>query len=175
MLRANKILPIREIRRDCKLNAIFIPRAPGVTFQVLVLVADAFLIDLEPVAIALVCLGRAGCFGHIHQRRARVLHRSTNTKLKGKLGTCLDLRRAGLASKGEGTLVAAEVRHVGGHVVAGVDPFGWVVLGSPGVGADILVRGAFLAVDDEGVEEVMSRDKRCDGRNGEKRELHFGN
>lgn len=173
MLRPNQILSIRQVRRNCKLNTVLIPGTPGIGLDVLALVTNALLMDLEPVAVALILLGRAGRFRHIHETRARVLHRRSHAELHCKLRPCLDLRRAGLASEGEGALIAAEVRHIRGHIVAGVFPFCRVVFGRPSVGTNVLVRSGLLAVNDEGVEEVMRRHQRCNQCGSKKSELHI--
>lgn len=155
MLRANKVLAVRNIRRNRELNPVLVPGAPGISLNVLARVADALLVDLEPVTVALVLRSSTWCLGHVHETRARVLHSGTDTKLHGNLGSSLDHGRLGLTGEGEGTLVATEVGHIGGHVIAGVFPLGRVVLLGPGVGTNILVGSGFLTVDDKGVEEVM--------------------
>ena len=78
-----------------------------------------------------------------------------------------------MTSKGKCALITAEVRHIGGHVVAGVDPFGWVVLRGTGIGPDIL--GSFLAVNNEGVEEIMGRNHGRNSCESYKGELHYEN
>lgn len=157
VLRANKVLSIRNVRGNSELDPVLVPGAPGIGLNVLAGVADALLVDLEPVTVTLILVGSTRSLGHVHETRTRVLHGGTDAKLHGKLGSSLDLGRLGLTGEGEGPLVAAEVGHVGGHVIAGVFPFGRVVLFGTGVGTNVLVGGGFLTVDDEGVEEVMGR------------------
>ena len=68
-----------------------------------------------------------------------MLHGSTDTELHGHFGASCDLLYSSTASGLESTLVAAEVVHIGSHVVAGVLPLGGVVLLRAGVLADELI------------------------------------
>lgn len=174
VLRADEVLPVREISRNGKLNAVLVPGAPGVLGEVGILVANAFFVNLEPVTITLIGLGAAWSLGHVHQGRARMLHSGPDGELHSKLGAGLHLSRACLAGEGKGAFVAAEVGHIRCHVVANVLPLGRVVLGRAGVGANELVASGLLAIDNKDVKEIMGRHKWHQGHGSKKGQLHLG-
>ena len=82
--------------------------------------------------------------------------------------------RLGLGAVVPRALVAAEVRQVGGHIVAGVLPFGGVILCRSGVIPDVLEALGLNTIYDEGVEEVVSRGILNDACGGKSGELHIG-
>lgn len=138
MLWANEIFPIRRISRNSKLDAVLVPAAPGILGKVRILVTNTLLMNLEPLAIALVGLDRARSLGHVHRGRTWVLYLGAGAEFHGQLGSGLDLLRAGLVREGEGALVAAEVGQIRRHVITGVFPLGGVVLFLARVGPDVL-------------------------------------
>lgn len=172
VLGADEVLAIRSALRDGEFDPVLVPGAPSSAQEVGAGVADGLLKDLEPFTVTLVLVGSTGGLGHVDKSRSRVLHGSTNAELHGHLGSSLDLSGSGAASALERALVAAEVVHVRGHVVAGVLPLGGVVLGTTSVLADVLERLRLLAVDDEDIEKVVSGGKLRNGGTGKKRELH---
>jgi hypothetical protein len=172
VLGANQVLALRHLSRNGKLDAVVIPRAPSGAKNILGLVAKARLEDLEPLAIALVLLDGAGGFGHVDEGGAGVLHGSAIGELHGHLGTGCDFLDARLASAGKGALVAAEVVHVGCHVVERVLPLGWVELLCTRVLADELVALGLLAVNDQDVEGVVGGGELRNGGSGDDGELH---
>jgi len=172
VLRANQVLALWHLSRDSELDLVAIPRAPSITENVLVGVAKTRLEDLEPLAVTLVLFDGAGRLGHVDESGAGVLHGSAVGKLHGHLGAGCDLLDAGLASAGERALVAAEVVHVGGHVVEGVLPLGGVELLRTSVLADELVALGLLAVGDEDVKGVVGRGDLRNGSCGDDGKLH---
>lgn len=164
MLGTNEILSIRKVSRNGKLDAILVPGAPSVTREISILVAHAFLKDLEPLSVTLVRVRSSRSLGHVDKSRPGMLHGSTNGEFHGQLGPSLDLGGSSLAGEGECAFVAAEIELVGSHIVTDVVPFRRVVLCITGVGADVLHAVRFLAVYDENVEEVVSGDEGHQGR-----------
>ena len=174
VLGADKVLAVRGGGRDSELNPVLVPGAPGLVQDVLGLVAHAFLVDLEPFAIALVLLNTARSQAHVDMSGARMLHGSIDTETHGQLGAGLDLKDLCGAGTFESAQVAAEVVVVRGEVVEGVLPLGGHVRNWAIVLADVL-RGLanLLAIDVALVEEVMGRGDLRNGGSGEDGELHL--
>lgn len=174
VLNTEKVLAVGSVLGDVELDDVLVPRAPSIAAKVLRGVADACLVDLEPVTVTLVGLSGAGSLGEVGQAGTGVLHGSADSELEADLGTGLDLGGLGLASVGEGALVADDVVQVRGRVVTDVLPLDGVVLGRTSAGTNVLVAGSLLAVDDELVEEVVTLDGASHrGDNSGGRELHF--
>lgn len=169
MLHADKILSGRRVLGDLERRGILAPCAPILVLDPLGGVgAEPFLVDLEPVAGAVVRPDVAGSLGHVDLQRTRVLHLGAVRKLKAELRAGGHLVYLGIGGGLHRALVAAEViaEDLGGegrHVVVGVP-------------ADVLkVLGRFT-VDNELGENVVPRDQRGDARQREKNrrsKLHF--
>lgn len=174
MLTADQVFALRKACRNGEIDLVLIPGAPGGLLDIARGVADACLVDFEPVTISLVCLSGTRRLAHVYKHRARVLECGSDGELHAQLCACLDLGRRSLRGGLESALVAAEVRQVGGHIVAGVLPLGRVVLLRSGVLPDILETLGLSTIDDEGVEEVVSRGILNDACGDESGELHIG-
>lgn len=174
MLRADQVLAVGRVLWDGKLNPVFAPGAPGILRKVFALIAHARLEDLEPVTVPFVCLRGARSLGHINELRSRVLHRRAHGQLHSDLRAGLDFHSLRAAGTLESSLVATEIKHIRSHVVADIVPLGRVVFGLARVLANILERLGLLAINDELVKEVMSRDRLHQGGSSNDRvgELH---
>lgn len=72
VLGADEVLAGRDVLRDGELQAVLLPAAP-VAVGARVAAAEAGLVDLEPVARAVVRVNRAGCLRHVDEAGAGVL------------------------------------------------------------------------------------------------------
>lgn len=72
MLGADEVLAGRDVLRDGELQAVLLPAAP-VAVGARVAAAEAGLVDLEPVARAVVRVNRAGCLRHVDEAGTGVL------------------------------------------------------------------------------------------------------
>lgn len=130
---------------------------------------------LEPVSGAVILADRAGGLGHIDLDGARVLHSRRVPKLDADGVTRGHSGRLGLAGEGERAFVAAEIGREGRDGVR-LEELGRHVDDLPGVLSNVLKAASDLAVDDELVEDVVSRGdgaKAQEGR-GDRAELHGG-
>jgi hypothetical protein len=154
VLGADEVLAVLDALGDLELEPVLVPGAPGILLHVGTRLADGLLVDLEPLTGAIIGTSSGGSLGHVDLAGAGVLHGGTNTKGHGEGVTSLDLSGT-LGTLGGGAKVAAEVGAVRGQVVESVLPLGRHVRNGTGVLANEV--GGGLAVDNELVEEVMSR------------------
>jgi len=164
VLNTEKILAVRSILRDSGGDPVAAPGAPGVGGEVTSTVADTLLLDLEPVTRAIVGLDVVtGGAGHVHEGRARVLHLGVDTKAEANLRAGVDGQDLSVASLGEGTLVATDIRSIGVRAVTDIRgrvgrELDGVVGDRASEAADVLERGTGNTVADGGIEEVVGRD-----------------
>lgn len=79
-------------------------------------VADTLLIDLRPVARAIINHDASSwSLGHVHQTWTRMLKLGTDGQLGADLVTSVDSQNLGLASGRESALVATSVRAMASH------------------------------------------------------------
>jgi hypothetical protein len=166
VFRSDEILSRRGTSGDLERDAVVAPGAPVRILQtVRSASADGLLVDLEPVARAIVLAGRAGGLGHVDLNRTGMLHRGSVGELEADGVAGSDRSCFGSFSGGESALVAAEIV-VEGRDGGRVDELGRHVLLLAGVLADVLPASRDLAVEDEFVEDVVGRDRWGQGQDG---------
>jgi hypothetical protein len=179
VLSTEEVLAIGSIGGDDSTKSVLVPAAPGLTGEVGAGVADTLVVDLEPVALAVVGLDVVvGSAGHVDQRRAGVLHGSTDTELDADLGAGVDGQDLSATGVGESALVADDVISIDEGVVADIGrrvggELDGVELGGASEVADVGERPVSDTVDNGRLEEVVGRDHLGRGGNSEGRDLHF--
>jgi ABC-type Co2+ transport system permease subunit len=179
VLSADQVFSVGGVLGDLCGNEVAVVVAPGGRGEVAA-IADTLLVDLEPIARSIVGLhASSGSLGHVHQTGAGMLELGTDSKLHADLVTRVDGQHLSLASRGEGTLVANNVRTICGRPVADVSR--WVagkldrvVLGRASGLADVFETRLCNTANDVGVHEVVGGRHLGAGteNKGRGRELH---
>jgi hypothetical protein len=152
VLGAHEVLAVGDVGGELERHAVLVPCAPCVHLDVAARLAHRLLVDLEPVARAVVGACGGGCLGQVHLSGAGVPHGSPDAEGHGEGVAGFDFR-SGFGALVGGAKVAAEVGVVGSQVVKGVLPLGGHVGDGASVGAHVVAGSN--AVDNESVEEVV--------------------
>lgn len=177
VLETNKVLAVRGVLGDLGSDEVPIVVAPSGGSEVAT-VTDTLLVDLEPVARAIVGLdASSGSLRHVDQTGAGVLELGADSQFGADLVTGIDSQDLGLAGRRKGTLVATSIGAIDGGTITKIGggvrgELDRVVLGRTSGLTDILEARLSGPTDNVGVEEVMSRGHLGDGSESESRELH---
>jgi hypothetical protein len=201
VLETGKVLAVGGVLGNPGGDVVPVVVAPSGVREVGVLVADALLVDLEPVAGSVIGLDvvvrgpreidetgtcvRDVSVGNLSQTRrncwflTRVAEFAVGSQPKADLIAGLHSQDLGAASTAEGALVAARVGAVDGRAITEIGrrvarELDGVVLRLPAGLADVLVGGLGDAVDDVRVEPVVGGDAvGHEGAEQERGELHL--
>jgi len=177
VLKTDKVLAVGGVLWDLRSDVVLAIIAPGGRGEVAT-VANALLMDLEPVARSVVLLHTVGSEGHVDKLRAGVTKGGINSQGSADLIASVDGQNLGLGSRGKGTLVATDIGTINERAITDIlsgvaGELGRVVCDRTSRLANILEGGLLNTIDDVRVDEVMGGGHLGDGGNEESRELHF--
>jgi len=176
VLHAHQVLSVGSILGDLRSNEVPVVIAPGGRSEITSL-ADALLVDLEPITRSIVGLDTCRSLGHVNEARTRVAHLGTNGQLHADLVTGVDSQDLSLCGRREGTLVATNIGAISKRSIAdvsrrGVRELDRVVLGRASRLADVFVSRLLDTANDVAVEEVVGSGHLGDSGDEKSRELH---
>jgi hypothetical protein len=179
VLSAHQVLSVGSVLGDLRGNEVAVVIAPCGRGEIAT-VADTFLVDLEPIARSIVFLHTSSwSLRQVHQTGAGMTHFRTHGQLEAYFLTRVDCQHLSLAGRGEGSLVATNVRAIRERSIADISrrigrELNRVVLGHTSGLADVFKPRLGNTTNDVGVEEVVGgRHLGTSANNeGRGRELH---